>query len=118
MGVWELRMTSSLTLDSFQSFIRDRYYKTDHARGTAATFMWFIEEVGELATALHAAAATDGRSPTADARVNLEEEFADVYAWLATLASLHGLDLEAIGRKKYGGGCPRCVATPCACPHA
>ena len=48
---------------------------------------------------------------------NLEEEFGDVYAWLATLASLHGIDLEAVGRKKYGAGCPRCRATPCSCPH-
>jgi hypothetical protein len=50
-------------------------------------------------------------------RNNLEEEFADVYAWLATLASLHGLDLDQIGAKKYAAGCPRCRAVPCACPH-
>ena len=48
-------------------------------------------------------------------RDNLEEEFADVYAWLATLASIHGIDLEEIGRKKYGEGCPKCSAVPCDC---
>jgi len=40
-----------------------------------------------------------------------------VRSWLATLASLHGLDLEEIGMQKYGTGCPRCAATPCACPE-
>jgi NTP pyrophosphatase (non-canonical NTP hydrolase) len=48
-------------------------------------------------------------------RANLQEEFADVYAWLATLASLHGIDLEATARRKYAAGCPRCGASPCAC---
>ena len=42
-------------------------------------------------------------------------EFADVYAWLATLASLHGVDLVALGQAKYGAGCPRCTKTPCSC---
>ena len=48
---------------------------------------------------------------------NLEEEFGDVLAWLSTLASLHGIDLEAVGRHKYRHGCPRCNATPCDCAH-
>src|SRR5207248_2711553 len=62
------RMTESkdLTLGGFQAHIRDRYEKVDRERGSAKTFLWFIEEVGELATALHG---TD--------RANLEEEFAD-----------------------------------------
>ena len=79
-----------LTIAAFQEHIRDRYYKTDSARGTPATFMWFIEEVGELATALH------GDDPA-----NTEEEFADVVAWLCTLANINGVDLEAAIRKKY-----------------
>jgi len=79
-----------LTIREFQEHIRERYYATDHARGTPATFLWFIEEVGELATALHG-----------DDRENLAEEFADVLAWLCTLANINGLDLEAALRKKY-----------------
>ena len=36
-------------------------------------------------------------------------------AWLASLANQLGLSLdEAAGR--YAGGCPKCAATPCACP--
>jgi len=91
---------------SFQRLIEDVYFDRDAARGVPGTLLWFVEEVGELVRAIRR-----------KEQRNLEEEFGDVYAWLATLASLHGLDLEAIGRKKYGAGCPRCAATPCACPH-
>ncbi|MFY9344119.1 MAG: MazG nucleotide pyrophosphohydrolase domain-containing protein [Planctomycetota bacterium] len=91
---------------SFQRRIEDIYFDRDNARGVPGTLLWFVEEVGELVRAIRRGE-----------RQNLEEEFGDVYAWLATLASLHGVDLDAIGRKKYGSGCPRCGATPCACPH-
>ncbi|MFM1873440.1 MAG: hypothetical protein RL398_2862 [Planctomycetota bacterium] len=91
---------------SFQRLIEEIYLQRDAERGVPGTLLWFVEEVGELVRAIRR-----------KERRNLEEEFGDVYAWLATLASLHGLDLEAIGRRKYGAGCPRCAATPCACPH-
>jgi len=91
---------------SFQRLIEDIYYERDAARGVPGTLLWFVEEVGELVRAIRRRE-----------RHNLEEEFGDVQAWLATLASLHGVDLEAIGRHKYGAGCPRCHSTPCACPH-
>jgi len=89
---------------SFQRLIEEIYFDLDKARGVEGTLLWFVEEVGELVRAIRRGE-----------RDNLEEEFGDVYAWLSTLASLHGLDLEGIGRKKYGAGCPRCHATPCAC---
>lgn len=86
-----------LTVRTLQTLIRERYYATDSARGTPGTFMWFIEEVGELSTALQENA--PGRSPTPEQRANLEEEFADVLAWLTTLANIHGVDLEhALGK--------------------
>jgi len=72
-----------MTIAEFQKWIYDRYYASDSARGTPATFMWFVEEVGELATAL---AGQD--------QANKEEEFADVLAWLCTLANINGVDLE------------------------
>jgi len=81
-----------LTFAAFQSLIRERYYETDSARGTAGTFMWLIEEVGELATALQDNG--PGKNPTAAQRANLEEEFADVIAWLTTLANVNGVELE------------------------
>lgn len=88
----------------FQKLIEDIYFERDAARGAQGTLLWFVEEVGELVRAIRRKEKT-----------NLEEEFADVYAWLATLASIHGLDLEAMGRAKYAAGCPKCHATPCAC---
>ncbi|MDX2148741.1 MAG: MazG nucleotide pyrophosphohydrolase domain-containing protein [Planctomycetota bacterium] len=89
---------SGISLREFQALIRQRYYATDSARGTSGTFMWFIEEVGELATALQDNA--PGKTPTPEQRANLAEEFADVLAWLATLANVNGVDLaEAV--KKY-----------------
>ena len=94
-----------ITLRSFQQHIRNRYYNTDNARGTPATFMWLMEEVGELATALQKTAATKGESETgADQqaiRANLEEEFADVLAWLCTLANINDVDLVEAVTKKY-----------------
>jgi NTP pyrophosphatase (non-canonical NTP hydrolase) len=79
-----------LTLREFQKHISDRYESTDRARGTPGTFLWFIEEVGELATALHG-----------NDRANLEEEFADVIAWLCTLANINDVDLTDAVAKKY-----------------
>jgi phosphoribosyl-ATP pyrophosphohydrolase len=83
----------ALSFTEFQKLIKDRYYATDSARGTPGTFMWLIEEVGELATALQDNA--PGKSPTPEQRANLSEEFADVIAWLTTLANINGVDLEA-----------------------
>ena len=89
---------------TFQARIEEIYFARDAARGVDGTALWFVEEVGELIRAIRR-----------QERDNLEEEFADVYAWLATLASLHGVDLEATGAKKYADGCPRCHSTPCSC---
>lgn len=89
---------------SFQRLIEDIYYDRDAARGVPGTLLWFVEEVGELVRAIRRGE-----------RHNLEEEFGDVFAWLATLASLHGIDLEATARRKYDRGCPRCGTAPCSC---
>jgi NTP pyrophosphatase (non-canonical NTP hydrolase) len=80
-----------MNISKFQRIIAKKYEKRDRERGIPATFMWFIEEVGELATAL---ASNDQN--------NKEEEFADVLAWLCTLANITDVDLEkACG--KYTG---------------
>lgn len=93
-----------LTLRQFQKHIRQRYHETDSARGTPATFMWLMEEIGELATALHDVA--DASKPQADTRANLAEEFADVLAWLSTLANVNDVDLTDAIREKYLGDAP------------
>jgi NTP pyrophosphatase (non-canonical NTP hydrolase) len=93
-----------MRIAEFQKKIEDVYFERDSARGLAGTHMWFCEEVGELTRALRRGQ-----------KQELEGEFADVLAWLATLASIAGVDLEAAAMKKYAAGCPRCRATPCAC---
>jgi len=72
-----------MRIAEFQQLIAQKYEKRDRQRGTPATFMWFIEEVGELATAL---AEQDEQ--------NKQDEFADVFAWLCTLANINDVDLE------------------------
>jgi NTP pyrophosphatase (non-canonical NTP hydrolase) len=94
----------SFSLEQLQQLIRDTYDQKDRRRGVEGTFMWFMEEVGELAAALR------GGDPGEQA-----EEFADVLAWLATLANIVGVDLEAAVQAKYGGGCPGCRQSPCVC---
>lgn len=91
-------------ITEFQKLIEAIYYERDAARGLAGTHMWFCEEVGELTRALRR-----------DRKDEIEGEFADVLAWLSTLASIAGVDLEAAARKKYAAGCPRCESTPCVC---
>ena len=92
-----------MTITEFQRRIRDIYLDKDSRRGTDGTFRWLVEEVGELARALRKSD-----------RTNLEEEFADVFAWLSSLATLEGIDMEA-ACAKYSNGCPKCRATPCKC---
>lgn len=87
-----------LALAELQEMIRARYFAADSARGTPGTFMWFIEEVGELATALQKAA---GQGQATSGGDNLAEEFADVLAWLCTLANINGVDLTEAVRAKY-----------------
>jgi NTP pyrophosphatase (non-canonical NTP hydrolase) len=98
---------SSWTLRSLQEQIRSLYGAKDSQRGSDGTFMWFMEEVGELAAAL--------RSGT---QAEKEAEFADVLAWLATLANVANADLDTAIRGKYGVACPGCGQHPCRCGPA
>src|SRR5262245_29388076 len=93
-----------MKLAELQKLIKDTFGDKDRQRGVEGTFMWFMEEVGELSASL--------RSGETE---NLAEEFADVMAWLATLANIADVDLEAAVRAKYGEGCPGCGCLPCAC---
>jgi NTP pyrophosphatase (non-canonical NTP hydrolase) len=83
------------------------YGAKDEARGDTATFLWLTEEFGELATALRSGSDEE-----------LALEMADVLAWLATLANIRGIDLDAAVWRKYGHACPGCGASPCVCDPA
>lgn len=100
----------SITLSEIQQLIQRMYGEKDAARGIAGTFMWLMEEVGELATALREEdPAVNGPSQA------LAYEFADVLAWLATIANVAGVDLQAAFLSKYGTGCPGCGQVLCSC---
>ncbi len=94
-----------MTIQKFQKQIEDIYFTRDAERGVPLTFTWFVEEVGELAKEIR-------KQPQDIER--LREEFADVLAWLTTLASLLGISLEDAAQI-YAVGCPKCNATPCGC---
>lgn len=94
-----------ISIGDFQQLIREMYYEKDVARGVSGTFMWLMEEVGELSSALRS-----------DDRKNLAEEFADVLAWLVTIANVADIDLTQAVAAKYGTGCPGCSKFQCICP--
>ena len=91
-------------LRSFQELIRGMYHDRDGERGIDGTFMWLMEEVGELATALREGSHADRL-----------EEFADVLAWLTTIANVAEVDLSEAVMQKYGSGCPGCGEWVCRC---
>ncbi|MDO5309796.1 MAG: MazG nucleotide pyrophosphohydrolase domain-containing protein [Planctomycetia bacterium] len=97
----------ALSIPDFQNLIAQMYLEKDKERGIAGTFMWLAEEFGELATAL--------RSGTLKEQ---EEEFADVLAWLTTIANVAGVDLNKALIDKYGQGCPGCGKLVCVCPDS
>jgi NTP pyrophosphatase (non-canonical NTP hydrolase) len=99
--------STSVSLNDFQRLIREMYLEKDVARGVDGTFMWLMEEVGELASAL--------REGTPE---ELAAEFADVLAWLTTIANVVNVDLAAAVEKKYGAGCPGCGKFVCQCDNA
>lgn len=93
-----------MTIDDLQRLIEKMYSDKDRDRGTDATFLWFCEEVGELAAALR-----EGSHEEKCA------EFADVVAWLVTLANINDVNLTEALSAKYGTGCPGCGFLVCTC---
>lgn len=98
------RRASHVTIREFQQLIERIYLEKDRKRGIPADIAWLVEEIGELARALRKGS-----------RVEAEGEFADALAWLCTLASIAGVDLEQVAAGKYSKGCPKCQRTPCVC---
>ena len=88
----------------FQDMMRQIYFHHDSKRGARGTYLWLVEEVEELAEAIK------GRDKKA-----LEDEFADVLAWLASLANVADVNLEEAAMAKYNQKCPKCQSMPCRC---
>ena len=93
-----------MNLADLQNVIEHTYGTRDRARGVPSSVAWLAEEIGELAQAI--------RKGSVDDQVH---EFADVLAWVASLANQMDIDLTS-AIERYARGCPRCHAIPCACP--
>ena len=89
----------------FQNMMRQLYFERDSDRGTEGTLDWLVDEVEELREALKGG----------DTKA-IEEEFADVLAWLASLANVVNINLEKAALSKYNNKCPKCGLSPCECP--
>ncbi|TFG29897.1 MAG: nucleotide pyrophosphohydrolase [Promethearchaeota archaeon] len=95
-----------MDITDFQNLIKNLYYKKDGARGIEKTFMWLIEEVGELSSILK------------EKRPNIEkasEEIADIMAWTISIANLLEIDVEKALLDKYPNKCRKCNKNPCEC---
>jgi NTP pyrophosphatase (non-canonical NTP hydrolase) len=84
--------------------MRRLYFHRDSERGVKGTYCWLLDELEELGEALN------GSDKEATGK-----EFADVIAWLASLANITGIELEKAAINKYGGKCPKCQQAPCQC---
>ncbi len=71
------------TVEELEKWVRNRYGDVDLARGLDRTFLLFIEEVGELSTAI-------ARRDVP----NIREEVGDVLMWLVSLSNLADVNLQ------------------------
>jgi NTP pyrophosphatase (non-canonical NTP hydrolase) len=88
----------------FQEMMRRLYFHRDSERGVKGTYEWLADELQELWEALE-----NGDKEAA------EKEFADVIAWLTSLANITGIDLQRAAINKYNNRCPKCLSSPCQC---
>ena len=93
-----------MEIHKFQEMMKHLYFERDSARGVQDTFSWLVDEVAELGEELKG---TDKEAT--------EKEFADVIAWLASLANIMEIDLEKAALNKYNHKCPKCQSSPCQC---
>ena len=94
-----------MSIREFQQLMAQIYLQRDTARGVERTFMWLVEEVGELSDSI-----------LSGDQNQIEEEIGDVFAWLTSLCNILGIDLESAVSRKYSEVCPRCLKSPCGCP--
>jgi NTP pyrophosphatase (non-canonical NTP hydrolase) len=90
-----------------QEMMRRVYIDRDRARGLPGTLDRTIEEMQELREAL-----LGGYSIEC-----VEEEIADVFAWLCSLANLLEIDIASAFFSKYSNVCSKCRKSPCECPE-
>ena len=99
-----------MQIREFQELMDQLYGSKDRQRGLEKTFLWFIEEIGELSEAIRMNSDRTNFE-------NLKDECADVFAWFTSLCNILGVDLEDVVGKKYPGHCPKCRENPCKCKN-
>ncbi|MHA2176187.1 MAG: MazG nucleotide pyrophosphohydrolase domain-containing protein [Candidatus Hodarchaeales archaeon] len=95
------------TISHFQSLMRELYYERDRQRGIDKCLLWLQSEQGELIDAYMKGSLTA-----------MEEEVADILAWLCSVCNLLEIDLEKSVLKKYPQICPKCMSKPCSCDYS
>lgn len=93
-----------MDITNAQKLMRQIYGDRDKKRGVESTFMWLVEEIGELSEAIRK-----------EKMESIKEEFADVLAWLFSLANVLNIDVSTCFMEKYAFVCPRCKSAPCVC---
>lgn len=97
-----------MKISEFQELIRNLYLKKDSERGINGTFIWLIEEIGELASLLNEKLINPAK---------ISEELADIIAWTTSIANIMGIDLENALAFKYPDKCKKCNTNPCQCEN-
>jgi NTP pyrophosphatase (non-canonical NTP hydrolase) len=95
-----------MKISEFQKLIRELYFRQDQDRGRSDTFIWLVEEIGELANLLKVREIDKKKA---------SEEIADIIAWTTSLANLLEIDLESALLEKYPYKCLKCNSSPCVC---
>ena len=95
-----------MKISDFQDLLKDLYLQNDLDRGIKSTFIWLVEEIGELATLIN--------SIDIDKR-KISEEIADIIAWTISIANILDVDVEKALSDKYPNECIKCSTSPCTC---
>ncbi|NVM17787.1 MAG: nucleotide pyrophosphohydrolase [Candidatus Lokiarchaeota archaeon] len=95
-----------MKISNFQDLLKDLYLQKDLDRGVKSTFIWLIEEMGELATLLNS---------TGIDKKKVSEELADIIAWAISIANILDIDIEEALFNKYPNKCKKCSSSPCIC---
>ena len=95
-----------MKIEEAQEMMRKVYWDRDMKRGVKRTLQRTEEELAELSSAI-----LDNEGTQA-----IENEIADVFAWLCSVANLVEVDVSDAFYKKYTDACSKCKQSPCTCP--
>jgi NTP pyrophosphatase (non-canonical NTP hydrolase) len=94
-----------MNIKEAQDLIRRIYFERDKLRGLDGSLLRTFQELGELSDAI-----MKGKS-----QADIEDELADVFAWVISIANLLEIELDSALLKKYNKSCSRCEKIPCEC---